>query len=61
MDGNMKIMWLNESLVLRGETPVEKRALNVVYAALGNESDDASHVLELGNSIDVLESVEPHN
>jgi hypothetical protein len=50
----MKVMWLNESLVLRGENAEEKRALNVVYAAIGNETDDVSHVLEFGKAVDVL-------
>lgn len=31
-------MWLNESPVLRGESSAEKRALNVLYQTIGNES-----------------------
>jgi hypothetical protein len=53
----MKIMWLNESLVLRGETPEQKRALNILFQAIGNDGladDDVSGVLEFGNSVDVL-------
>jgi hypothetical protein len=57
----MKIMWLNESLVLRGETSSEKSALNTLYKAIGNEQDAASGILESGNSIDILESVSGSN
>lgn len=31
----MKVLWLNDSLVLRAENNDERRALSVVYAALG--------------------------
>ena len=54
-------MWLNESLVLRGETSSEKSALNTLYKAIGNEQDAASGILESGNSIDILESVSGSN
>jgi hypothetical protein len=53
----MKIMWLNESLVFRGETVEEKKSLNVLFQVIGNDglTDDVSHVLELGNAVDILE------
>jgi hypothetical protein len=57
----MKIMWLNESLVLRGENAGEKSALNVLFQTIGNDglSDDVSHVLEFGDAIDALERASP--
>jgi len=51
----MKIMWLNESLVLRGETSEEKRALNIVYGQIGNDPLETSGILESGDSVDILE------
>ena len=51
----MKIMWLNELLVFRGETVEEKKALNVLYQKVGNEGEaEESGVLESGNTVDVL-------
>ena len=51
-------MWLNESLVLRGETVEEKKSLNVLFQVIGNDglSDDASHVIESSDTVDVLKS-----
>jgi len=49
-------MWLNESLVLRGENTEEKKSLNVVYQAIANEPDLPSHGFECSDSVDVLES-----
>jgi hypothetical protein len=57
----MKIMWLNESLVLRGETSSEKNALNTLYQTIGNERNEVSGILEFGNSVDVLEAVRGSN
>jgi hypothetical protein len=54
----MKVMWLNESLVLRGETKEEKKALNVVYQSIGNEpNDEPLNGIESSDPVDVLESV----
>lgn len=52
----MKIMWLNESLVLRGESNEEKRALNVLFQTIGNEglvANDVSGIFESGDPVDV--------
>ena len=54
-------MWLNESLVLRGETSSEKNALNTLYQTIGNERNEVSGILEFGNSVDVLEAVRGSN
>ena len=54
----MKIMWLNESLVLRGETAEEKKSLNVLFQTIGNEglADDVSHITEFSDAISIRES-----
>ena len=57
----MKMLWLNESLVLRGETVNEKMALNVLYQSIGTEPDEVSGVLESGNTVHVLETVLSNN
>jgi hypothetical protein len=49
-------MWLNESLVFRGENVEEKKSLNVLFQVIGNDglTDDVSHVTESSDAIDVL-------
>jgi hypothetical protein len=55
----MKVMWLNESLILRGETKEEKKALNVVYQSIGNETNDEPlNGTESSDSVNVLEPVD---
>lgn len=36
----MKVMWLNESLVLRAEDQEERKALAVIFAALDNSPEE---------------------
>lgn len=59
----MKIMWLNESLVLRGETSEEKKSLNVLFQTIGNSglTDDVSHLFESSDPIDVVETIVGNN
>jgi hypothetical protein len=54
----MRIMWLNESLVLRGETQDEKRALNVLYQSIGNEIVEPLNGSEFCDSVDVGKAVD---
>jgi hypothetical protein len=56
MEETLKIMWLNESLILRGETSSEKSALNTLYQTIGNERDEVSGILEFSDAVDVLET-----
>jgi hypothetical protein len=52
----MKLIWLNESLVFRGESPEEKRALNVVYGALRGDVSELEE-LQVCDAIDSLDAV----
>lgn len=52
----MKVMWLNDSLVLRAENVEEKQALAVVFAALERDeteqTDNIEHCGTIATSID---------
>ena len=45
----MKVFWLNESLVLRGETQDEKKALAILFGALKPNGEDDATGNEEGN------------
>ena len=44
-------MWLNESLVLRGETKEEKKALNVIYQTIAREPEYGSEGTDFVDSV----------
>ena len=55
----MKILWLNDSLVLRGETKQEKSALAVIYDGLEPKENGQISIGELdSNHLNTAELVD---